>query len=328
MNAFMAGAKGDESEGRVHGHLHQQLVRPAQGQGGRLRDDRQGADVLYAERFGVSDAAKEKGKLAIGNVINTQDKYPDTVVSSALWNMGADDRPGAQERQGRRFKAEDYGVYSTMKYKGSELAAANLEKKVPADIVAKVQAKQKAILDASFKVVVDDSQPADGEVARQSPARTLDDTRQHSRTPPANTKQAGVQRAGMRWMSAPRATAGGGDRWNHRQRYKPAPVKRPESRCPAARWPRARRKHRRNGCPGGPHRLLQRGEAPCRNASGRSAVRSRAGSDDREVSDTAATLDRLPKVPARPRRGYGSSGDLDRWRRCVPRRRSSSNGRL
>ena len=25
--------------------------------------------------------------LAIGNVINTQDKYPDTVVASALWNM-------------------------------------------------------------------------------------------------------------------------------------------------------------------------------------------------------------------------------------------------
>ena len=46
-----------------------------------------GADVMYAERFGVSDAAKEKGKLAIGNVINTQDKYPDTVVASALWNM-------------------------------------------------------------------------------------------------------------------------------------------------------------------------------------------------------------------------------------------------
>ena len=46
-----------------------------------------GADVMYAERFGVSDAAKERGKLAIGNVINTQDKYPDTVVASALWNM-------------------------------------------------------------------------------------------------------------------------------------------------------------------------------------------------------------------------------------------------
>ena len=43
-----------------------------------------GADVMYAERFGVSDAAKEKGKLAIGNVIDTQSQYPDTVVASSL----------------------------------------------------------------------------------------------------------------------------------------------------------------------------------------------------------------------------------------------------
>ncbi len=46
-----------------------------------------GADVLYAERFGVSDAAKERGKLAIGNVIDTQPQYPETVVASALWSM-------------------------------------------------------------------------------------------------------------------------------------------------------------------------------------------------------------------------------------------------
>ena len=47
----------------------------------------QGADVLYAERFGVSDAAKERGVKAIGNVIDTQDQYPGTVVASALWHM-------------------------------------------------------------------------------------------------------------------------------------------------------------------------------------------------------------------------------------------------
>ena len=46
-----------------------------------------GADVMYAERFGVSDAAKEKGMLAIGNVIDTQADYPDTVVASALWHF-------------------------------------------------------------------------------------------------------------------------------------------------------------------------------------------------------------------------------------------------
>jgi basic membrane lipoprotein Med (substrate-binding protein (PBP1-ABC) superfamily) len=119
-----------------------------------------GADVLYAERFGVSDAAKEKGKLAIGNVINTQDKYPDTVVASALWNMEPSVDRAIQLVKAGKFAAEDYGIYSTMKYKGSELAPlGTFEKKVPADVVAKVKAKEKAILAGSFTVKVDDSQP-------------------------------------------------------------------------------------------------------------------------------------------------------------------------
>jgi basic membrane protein A len=46
-----------------------------------------GADIMYAERFGVSDAAKEKGLLAIGNVIDTSADYPGTILSSALWHM-------------------------------------------------------------------------------------------------------------------------------------------------------------------------------------------------------------------------------------------------
>jgi len=119
-----------------------------------------GADVLYAERFGVSDAAKEKGKLAIGNVINTQDKYPDTVVSSALWNMEPTiDRALKLVKDGK-FKAEDYGPYSMMKHKGSELAPlGTFEAKVPADIVAKVKAKQADILSGKTTVKVDDSQP-------------------------------------------------------------------------------------------------------------------------------------------------------------------------
>ena len=119
-----------------------------------------GADVLYAERFGVSDAAKEKGKLAIGNVINTQPQYPDTVVASALWNMQPSiDRALKLVKDGK-FSAEDYGVYSTMKHKGSELAPlGTFEKKVPADIVAKVKAKEADILSGKVTIKVDDSQP-------------------------------------------------------------------------------------------------------------------------------------------------------------------------
>jgi basic membrane lipoprotein Med (substrate-binding protein (PBP1-ABC) superfamily) len=62
-------------------------------------------------------------------------------------------------RQGS-FKAEDYGPFSMMKHKGSELAPlGTFEKKVPADTVARVKAKEKAILDGSYTVKVDDSQP-------------------------------------------------------------------------------------------------------------------------------------------------------------------------
>jgi basic membrane protein A len=59
-----------------------------------------------------------------------------------------------------KFKAEDYGPYSMMKHKGSELAPlGTFEKKVPADVVAKVKAKEKDILDGKVTIKVDDSQP-------------------------------------------------------------------------------------------------------------------------------------------------------------------------
>jgi basic membrane protein A len=46
-----------------------------------------------------------------------------------------------------KFVAEDYGPYSMMKHKGSELAPlGTFEKKVPAAIAAKVKAKEADIL--------------------------------------------------------------------------------------------------------------------------------------------------------------------------------------
>jgi basic membrane lipoprotein Med (substrate-binding protein (PBP1-ABC) superfamily) len=119
-----------------------------------------GADVMYAERFGVSDAAKERGVLAIGNVIDTQPQYPDTVAASALWNMEPTIDTALKMVKAGTFKAEDYGKYSTMKFGGSEMAKlGTFEGKVPAALVAKVKAKEKAILDGSFTVKVNDTEP-------------------------------------------------------------------------------------------------------------------------------------------------------------------------
>jgi hypothetical protein len=46
------------------------------------------------------------------------------------------------------------------KFKGSELSPlGTFDKKIPADLVTKVRAKEKAIYDGKFSVKVDDNQP-------------------------------------------------------------------------------------------------------------------------------------------------------------------------
>lgn len=160
MNAFMAGAKETNPKVSFTVSFINSWFDPPKAKEATFAMIDKGADVLYAERFGVSDAAKEKGKLAIGNVINTQPQYPDTVVASALWNMEPSVDRAIQLVKAGKFAAEDYGIYSTMKYKGSELAPlGTFEKKVPADVIAKVKTKEKAILAGSFSVKVDDKQP-------------------------------------------------------------------------------------------------------------------------------------------------------------------------
>ena len=160
MNAFMAGAKETNPKVEFMVSFINSWFDPPKAKEAAFAMIDKGADVMYAERFGVADAAKEKGKLAIGNVINTQDKYPDTVVASALWHMEPTIELAIKSVKAGKFEAKEYGEYSMMKHQGSELAPlGTFENKVPAEVVAKMQAKEKAIRAGQFKVTVDDSAP-------------------------------------------------------------------------------------------------------------------------------------------------------------------------
>ena len=160
MHAFMAGAKETNPKVEFSVSFINSWFDPPKAKEAAFAMIDKGADILYAERFGVSDAAKERGKLAIGNVINTQDKYPDTVVASALWHMEPSiDRALKLVKDGK-FSAEDYGVYSTMKHQGASLAPlGSFDAKIPAAIKTAVEARQKAILAGSFTVKINDAEP-------------------------------------------------------------------------------------------------------------------------------------------------------------------------
>jgi basic membrane protein A and related proteins len=116
-----------------------------------------GADVMYAERFGVSDAAVERGVKAIGNVIDTADAYPGTILASALWHMEPTiDRAVSQVAAGT-YTAEDYGQYSYMAYGGGSVVVD--ETLVSAETLAAIKAKEAAIMDGSFTVIVNNNEP-------------------------------------------------------------------------------------------------------------------------------------------------------------------------
>lgn len=120
----------------------------------------QGADLMYAERFGVSDAAKERGIPAIGNVIDTQEQYPDTVAASALWHMEPTIDRAIERVKGGGFAAEDYGQYSYMKYGGASLAPyGTWDGKIDGKVKDLVAAREAEIREGLFRVNVNDSEP-------------------------------------------------------------------------------------------------------------------------------------------------------------------------
>src|SRR6187551_1052029 len=160
MHAFMAGAKEVNPKVEFTVTFFGSWFDPPKAKEAAFAMIEKGVDVLYAERFGVSDAAKERGKFAIGNVIDTQREYPNTVVASALWNMEPTIDRAIKAVKDGKFKAEDYGSYSLMRNKGSQLAPlGTFAAKVPADLQAKVKAKEKDMLDGKFKVAVVETEP-------------------------------------------------------------------------------------------------------------------------------------------------------------------------
>jgi basic membrane protein A len=160
MNAFMAGALEMNPDIEFQVSFIGSWFDPPKAKETAFAMIENGADVLYAERFGVSDAAQEKGVLAIGNVIDTQSDYPETVVASAIWNFEPTLDMAIASVQAGDFTAADYGVYSFMNQGGNELAPlGTFEGKVPADAMELVATRQAEIMSGAFTVTVNDDEP-------------------------------------------------------------------------------------------------------------------------------------------------------------------------
>lgn len=160
MHAFMAGASEMNPDIKFQVSFIGSWFDPPKAKETAFAMIENGADMLYAERFGVSDAAKEKGVLAIGNVIDTQSDYPDSVVASAIWNFEPTLDTAIARVQAGDFTAADYGVYSFMKEGGTNLAPlGTFEGKVPAAALELVAKREAEIKSGAFTVVINNDEP-------------------------------------------------------------------------------------------------------------------------------------------------------------------------
>ena len=157
MHAFMEGARSVNPDVKFMVNFIDSWYDPPKAKESAFAMMDAGADIMYAERFGVSDAAVERNVKAIGNVIDTSADYPGTILASALWHMEATIDKAVSNVASGNFEAADYGQFSFMAYGGGSLVLD--EKLVPADVVAAVKAKETEIMDGLFRVNVNDERP-------------------------------------------------------------------------------------------------------------------------------------------------------------------------
>lgn len=162
FHAFMEGARSVNPKAQFKVNFIGSWYDPPKAKEAAFAQVEAGVDVLYAERAGVVDAAREKGVLAFGNVndMNKEENGKGVVVTSALWHMESAVNYAIGLAKKGQFKAEDYKEWTMMQKGGATLAPYyEFDGKIAADIKAKVAATSAAIMAGTFTVKINDEQP-------------------------------------------------------------------------------------------------------------------------------------------------------------------------
>jgi basic membrane lipoprotein Med (substrate-binding protein (PBP1-ABC) superfamily) len=159
-NAFCAGAKEVNDKVKCKFSFIGSFFDPPKAKEAALAQIEQGVDVIYAERFGVIEAAAERDIVAIGNMSDQSELSPEHVVTSVVWDMWPTVKQVVSLVKADVFSSQDFGQFSFMGKGGSFLAPYHAwEKKLSPAIKKMVEERRAAILDGTFRVDIDESAP-------------------------------------------------------------------------------------------------------------------------------------------------------------------------
>ncbi len=161
VNAFIAGVKEANPDAEVLVTFINSWFDPAAAKEAALAQIDAGADLLFAERFGVIEAAQENGLLAFGNMSDQNSLAPDTVITGPVWNMSPTVEYVIQQVKSGAYTAQDLKDFSMMAKGGASLAPMHgFEDKLPADLISLVRQREEEIKSGLFRVPIDEEPPS------------------------------------------------------------------------------------------------------------------------------------------------------------------------
>lgn len=160
INAYIAGVAQVNPQAKVKVSFINSFFDPAAAKNAAEAQISAGADVLFAERDGVIAAAKDANIPVIGMMVDQKSEAPRNVATSLVWNVGPTVDAVIKEIKSGP-EAADYGEYSFMKNGGNKLAPLNrdIPGGIPDTLIAKIETKQKAIMDGDFVTPIDETAP-------------------------------------------------------------------------------------------------------------------------------------------------------------------------
>ena len=160
LNAYAQGAKEVNKSVKCKFSFIDSFFDPPKAKEAALAQIEAGVDAVFAERFGVIEAAKDKGIIAFSNMSDQSSIAPDTVVTGPVWDMWPTVNHVVKLVQAKVYAAEDFGSFSYMSKGGSYLAPFHAwESKLPADVKDMVAKRSKEIIAGSFRVDVNEAAP-------------------------------------------------------------------------------------------------------------------------------------------------------------------------
>jgi len=160
VNAFKAGALKVNPKVKVKISYIGGWLDPPKTKEAAIAQIEAGADLIFAERFGVFEAAKEKGVLAFGNMSDQNAMAPDVVITGPIWDMYPSIKFCIEMVQKKAWVSMDLGEWSMMAKGGSRLAPFHaFEKTLPAAVIKEVQDLEQKILSGTYRVPVDEQKP-------------------------------------------------------------------------------------------------------------------------------------------------------------------------